>query len=101
MMHHIICDWSSEGVIWRSLSALYRCLTRGQQPELQSLPIQHGDYAQWQQQRVANGAFAADLAFWEENLRLRRYWNCRRIDPVRASLPSAAPANASGSTAES
>ena len=22
MMHHIICDWSSEGIIWRELSAL-------------------------------------------------------------------------------
>ena len=30
MMHHIICDWSSEGIIWRELSALYRSL--GRQP---------------------------------------------------------------------
>ena len=29
MMHHIICDWSSEGVMWRELSALYRSLPTG------------------------------------------------------------------------
>ena len=29
MMHHLICDWSSEGVLWRELSALYRAGCRG------------------------------------------------------------------------
>ena len=24
MMHHIVCDWASEGIIWRDLSAAYR-----------------------------------------------------------------------------
>ena len=33
------------------------------------LPIQYGDYAVWQQQRVDEAAFDEDLAFWEENLR--------------------------------
>ncbi len=30
MMHHIICDWSSEGVLWRELSNLYRMFSRGE-----------------------------------------------------------------------
>jgi amino acid adenylation domain-containing protein len=68
MMHHIICDWSSEGVIWRELSALYRAFSRGEQLELPPLPIQHGDYAAWQHQNTQRG-FAEDLAYWEENLR--------------------------------
>jgi amino acid adenylation domain-containing protein len=69
MMHHIICDWSSEGVLWRELSAFYRALLRGEPLNLPPLPIQHGDYAAWQKQQMAEGAFADDLAYWEENLR--------------------------------
>jgi amino acid adenylation domain-containing protein len=68
MMHHIICDWSSEGVFWRELSALYRTLLRGEPPALPPLPIQHGDYAVWQKKQMEEGAFTEDLAYWEQNL---------------------------------
>ena len=69
MMHHLICDWSSEGVLWRELSALYRAGCAGQPLELPALPIQHGDYAVWQQQQMTRKDLAKDLAYWEENLR--------------------------------
>jgi amino acid adenylation domain-containing protein len=69
MMHHIICDWSSEGVLWRELSALYRALLRGEPLNLPALPIQHGDYAAWQLEQDAPANFAGDLAFWKETLR--------------------------------
>jgi acyl-CoA synthetase (AMP-forming)/AMP-acid ligase II len=69
MMHHIVCDWSSEGVLWRELSALYRAGCSGQPLELPALPIQHGDYAVWQQQRVTRNNLAEDLSYWDENLR--------------------------------
>jgi amino acid adenylation domain-containing protein len=68
MMHHLICDWSSEGVFWRELSALYGMLRRGEPPALPPLPIQHGDYAVWQKEEMDGGAFAADLAYWEKQL---------------------------------
>ena len=48
-MSHLICDWSSEGVMWRELSALYRELLSDKPLVLPPLPIQHGDYAAWQQ----------------------------------------------------
>src|SRR5271165_3620697 len=69
MMHHLVCDWSSEGVLWRELSALYRARMRGEALNLPPLPIQYGDYAAWQKQQMAEGCFADDLAYWEENLR--------------------------------
>jgi len=69
MMHHIICDWSSEGVLWRELSNLYRMLSRGETPALQPLTIQHGDYAALQVKRNKETDFAEDLAFWKQNLR--------------------------------
>jgi amino acid adenylation domain-containing protein len=69
MMHHIICDWASIGVLWRELSALYRAGRGGQPLELPALPIQHGDYAVWQQQQMRREGLVKDLAYWEENLR--------------------------------
>jgi amino acid adenylation domain-containing protein len=69
MMHHIICDWSSEGVLWRELAVLYRAFSNGAAPDLPPLTIQHGDYAAWQVHQNAEANFAEDLAFWDENLR--------------------------------
>ncbi len=69
MMHHIICDWSSEGVVWRELSALYRAGCHGQPLDLPPLRIQHHDYATWQHQRMTKKELAEDLDYWEENLR--------------------------------
>ncbi len=69
MMHHLVCDWSSEGVLWRELSALYRSYCRDESIELPALALQHGDYAVWERQRLTETAVAEDLAFWVENLR--------------------------------
>ena len=69
MMHHIICDWSSVGVLWRELSALYRGGHAGQPLELPALLIQHGDYAVWHQQQMTRAELAKDLEYWAENLR--------------------------------
>ncbi|MHB8382373.1 MAG: non-ribosomal peptide synthetase [Candidatus Binataceae bacterium] len=68
MMHHVFCDWVTEGILWRELSSGYRAICRGEAITPSPLPIQHGDYAAKQQQRVAEG-FASELAFWEDNLR--------------------------------
>jgi acyl-CoA synthetase (AMP-forming)/AMP-acid ligase II/acyl carrier protein len=69
MMHHIICDSSSLGILWRELGVLYEAFQRGQPSPLRSLPIQYGDYATWQRQPVWQAAVEVDLAFWRENLR--------------------------------
>ena len=69
MMHHIICDWSSEGIIWRELSALYGSFVKGEPIVLPALQVTHADYAAWQQQKLANTSYDEDLAFWEETLR--------------------------------
>jgi amino acid adenylation domain-containing protein len=69
MMHHLVCDWSSEGVLWRELSALYRGYCRDESIELPALALQHGDYVVWERQQLAETAVADDLAFWVENLR--------------------------------
>jgi amino acid adenylation domain-containing protein len=69
MMHHIVCDWSSEGVLWRELASLYRSFLHGEPSALPPLPVQHGDYAAWRRQQLAETGFPEDLAYWTENLR--------------------------------
>jgi len=69
MMHHLICDWSSLGVLWRDVSALYRGFCHGDITTLPALPIQHGDYAVWRRQQLTEAPIAEDLAFWVKNLR--------------------------------
>jgi amino acid adenylation domain-containing protein len=69
MMHHLICDWSSEGVFWRELSALYQSNCRNEPVPLAKLAWQYGDYAVWARQHLTETAVANDLTFWVENLR--------------------------------
>ena len=69
MMHHLICDWSSEGVLWRELSALYGAGCRGEPLDAPPLPIQHGDYAAWQQEHLNRQEVSEDLAYWKARLR--------------------------------
>jgi amino acid adenylation domain-containing protein len=68
MMHHVICDRWSMGVVSRELTALYEALVGGRTPSLPALPIQNGDYVIWQLQR-AEADFAKELAYWDDNLR--------------------------------
>ena len=65
MMHHIICDSSSIGVLWRELAAQYESGLLDRSAALPHLPIQYGDYAEWQRRNQ----FEADLVFWRERLR--------------------------------
>jgi amino acid adenylation domain-containing protein len=69
MMHHIVCDASSLGILWRELATLYEACLRGQPSPLPPLPIQFGDYAAWLRQPTQQARFDEELSFWKENLR--------------------------------
>ena len=69
MMHHIICDRLSVGVLWRELGALYEAFLRGEPSPLPPLLIQYGDYAAWQRLPVWKTRFEKDLSFWKDYLR--------------------------------
>jgi surfactin family lipopeptide synthetase A len=69
MMHHIICDSSSLGILWREAASAYAAFLEGNSPSWLPLPIQYWDYAIWQRQPGREAAFEADLSFWREKLR--------------------------------
>jgi acyl-CoA synthetase (AMP-forming)/AMP-acid ligase II len=68
MMHHIVCDSSSLGILWRELGTQYEACLRGQPVSFPPLPIQYGDYAAWLRQPEQQAGFSEDLNFWREEL---------------------------------
>ncbi len=66
--HHIAFDEWSQGIFEAELAQLYAAFREGRTPELSPLPVQYADFACWQQEQSASGAFAADLDFWTSHL---------------------------------
>ena len=50
VLHHIISDGWSTGILLRELAALYTAYATGRPVPLPALPIQFADFAQWQRQ---------------------------------------------------
>ncbi|MFI5761879.1 amino acid adenylation domain-containing protein [Streptomyces sp. NPDC051563] len=68
VLHHTVGDGWSMPVLWRELSGAYAALRRGERPVLPELSVQYGDFAFWQQNRLANGDADAGIAHWREAL---------------------------------
>ncbi len=45
MMHHIVSDGWSSGVLMRDIDVLYAAYVQGKQPSLPELPVQYADYS--------------------------------------------------------
>jgi thioesterase domain-containing protein/acyl carrier protein len=68
VIHHIITDgWSLE-IFVRDLAVLYDQCSMGETKSLADLPIQYGDYAEWQHEWVAGGVLAEQAKYWRERL---------------------------------
>jgi amino acid adenylation domain-containing protein len=68
LVHHIVSDAWSEGVLLRDLQALYGAFSQGRPSPLPELPVQYADYAVWQRQWLSGEALDAELAYWRERL---------------------------------
>ncbi len=67
-MHHIIFDDWSVNLFRVEVEALYKDLSTGSPSSLAELPIQYGDFAQWQRQSLEGGAFETQLSYWKRQL---------------------------------
>jgi thioesterase domain-containing protein/acyl carrier protein len=68
-MHHTITDAWSVQVLVKELSALYDGFVSGATPTLPELPVQYGDYSEWQHQALATELFQKELAYWTDRLK--------------------------------
>jgi amino acid adenylation domain-containing protein len=69
MMHHIVFDGWSEGILLAELAALYAAFSEGKASPLPEPPLQYRDFAAWQQQRSTDARFENDISYWQAQLR--------------------------------
>ncbi|MFL5351286.1 amino acid adenylation domain-containing protein, partial [Archangium sp.] len=68
VIHHIISDGWSMGVLVRDMAALYSAIAAGQQPSLPPLPIQYADFALWQHKWLQGEVLDSQLRYWKQQL---------------------------------
>jgi len=68
LMHHIVSDGWSIGVLLKELSAAYEAFASGRQPELPKLPIQYADFAVWQRAWLQGETLDRQMKYWKERL---------------------------------
>jgi len=72
VMHHIVSDGWSLGVLSREVSELYRRVQGGRPDPLPPLPIQYADYACWQHETQTPEVLQQDISYWTENFATAR-----------------------------
>ncbi|MEM8676928.1 MAG: amino acid adenylation domain-containing protein [Cyanobacteria bacterium P01_G01_bin.67] len=66
--HHIVSDRWSIGVFLKEIAILYRAYSQQQDLPLSPLPIQYGDYAIWQRNRLKDKRLEKQIDYWQEKL---------------------------------
>ncbi len=68
LMHHIVADGWSIGLILKELSACYNGLAMGRPVSLPDLPLQYVDYAAWQRGSTGDDELFSQARYWEAQL---------------------------------
>ncbi|WP_204014595.1 non-ribosomal peptide synthetase, partial [Virgisporangium aurantiacum] len=68
VIHHIIIDEWSLGLILGELSDLYEAFRQGHPSPLPPLPVQFADFAVWQRDWLQEAVLAEQLAYWRRQL---------------------------------
>jgi Condensation domain len=69
VMHHIVSDGWSMGVLVRELAALYRARLAGREDDpLPPLAVQYADFALWQREWLSGEVLESQLAYWAGQL---------------------------------
>ncbi|MBE9065564.1 amino acid adenylation domain-containing protein [Leptolyngbya cf. ectocarpi LEGE 11479] len=67
-LHHIIADGWSIGIIIQETSTLYSAYFQGKPPALPELPIQYGDFSDWQRDWLSGPVLQKLLTYWTSQL---------------------------------
>ena len=69
VLHHLVADGWSLGVLTRELEALYGAAVKGETASLPELPVQYADYSVWQHGWLTGDVEASQLSWWKEALK--------------------------------
>ena len=83
MMHHIVSDGWSMGVLIRELTTLYEAYSQDAVSPLPELSLQYADFAVWQREWLQGEELARQLGYWRKQLGELPVLNCRRIEQGR------------------
>ncbi|HEX5853263.1 MAG TPA: amino acid adenylation domain-containing protein [Solirubrobacteraceae bacterium] len=82
VFHHLASDHASSALLFAELNQLYTALRDGTEPSLAELPVQYGDYARWQRERLVGDHLDELAEYWTE---------CLAGAPARLELPADRP----------
>jgi amino acid adenylation domain-containing protein/FkbM family methyltransferase len=68
VLHHIVSDGWSMGLLVSEVTALYGAYARGEASPLPELAIQYADYAVWQRGWLQGERLERELSYWREQL---------------------------------
>ncbi|MFP5263127.1 MAG: amino acid adenylation domain-containing protein [Blastocatellia bacterium] len=88
IMHHIVCDGWSVGVLIRELASLYEAYLTGKPSSLPDLRIQYADYSYWQREWMQGEVLEKQLGYWRELLKGASSLMQLPTDRPRPSAPS-------------
>jgi len=69
VIHHIAADGWSKAVLFGELGALYPAFADDRPSPLPELPVQYGDFAEWQRSWLQGERLERELAYWTAQLR--------------------------------
>ena len=68
VLHHIISDGHSIGILTHELASWYEALCRGREPSLPELTVQCADFAAWQRTALREELLTNELEYWRQQL---------------------------------
>ncbi len=68
VMHHIVSDGWSFGIVVKELSLLYEAFCQGNKSPLLPLTLQYADFASWQRTVFEREELPKQLAYWQQEL---------------------------------
>jgi len=68
VMHHIISDGWSMGILVAETARAHDAISNGRQSMLEELPVQYADFAVWQRDFLQGDRLNEQLAYWRERL---------------------------------
>lgn len=88
-MHHIVSDGWSGGIVVEEIRAFYESGLQGNEPDLDALPIQYKDYAEWQHSAAFEEILKADAEYWKDVYKIP-------VEPLKLPLDYNRPAVKTG-----
>jgi len=86
-VHNSVFDGYSIGVLGHELGTFLAAMEEGKPADLPDLALQYGDFAQWQVDYEAAGAFADEEAYWKRTLDGMRYFELPSDRPRTGEEP--------------